>query len=208
MAYSVLSKEGKKGDIIHFLADTIEDYAFIIDTCSAGSTIEVLDEPCDEAKNPNTYMKAPSGKWVHIEGKGETELPANDAEVAIPSDDYVPGTSGLTVGEMQSNVKVYPSGLVTGTSYKMKGNKLFGSDEQDGHFVTVLIPAPEGAHKIKIKGGTMTAEKESEDLDGFLTVRLDKMRDQNKNTITITFEDESEGEVASFKFNFSQVELI
>lgn len=204
MAYSVLSKEGKSGNIIHFLADTNEDYAFIIDTCSPGSTIKVLDDPNNE--DINTYMKAPSGKWIHVEGEGTTELPANDAEVTIPSADYIPEGSGLSVKEMQSNIYVYPSGLVTGTSYSVTGNKLFGGDEQAGHFVTVLTPTPEKAEKIDITGGTKGDRKGLEP-DGFLTVRLDDMRKQKKDTMTITFKTEGDEEITSFKFNFSQVKF-
>ena len=203
MAYSVLSKEGKSGNIIHFLADTNEDYAFIIDTCSPGSTIKVLDDPGNESIN--TYMKAPSGKWVHIEGTDETELPANDAEVVIPSADYIPSGSGLSVKEMQSNIHVYPSGLVTGTSYSVTDNQLFEGDEQAGHFITVLIPTPGEADKLNITGGTKGDRGELEP-DGFLTVRLDDMRKEKKDTITITFK-KSEKEITSFKFNFSQVKF-
>ena len=207
MAYSVLSKEGRYGNIIHFLADTNEDFAFIVDTCDPGSTIEVLSDPADE-KKPNTYMKAPSGKWVHVEGEGTGELPANDAEVAVPDGEYIPQGSGISVKDMQSNIEVYPSGLVTGTSHQVTGNKLFGVKERDGHFVTILMPVPEEAKKMDIEGGTMASKKENQTPDGFLMVRLDEMHKQNKNTMTVTYKTEDSGlVVSSFKFNFSKVEL-
>lgn len=207
MAYSILDKEGQKGNIIHFLADTNEDYAFIIDTCDPGSTINVLDNPGDEG--PNVYMKSPSGEWVHIDGKKSAGdgngLPVNDAEVIVPDAEYVPTNCNLTVGQMQSNVKVYPTGLVTGTSHYVTNNSLYSGDEQNAHFITFIMPTPTGATQMDISTGSEDVKKENVTADGFLMINLDKLRKNNLDTVTVTFKNGKNK--TSFKYNLSQVVL-
>ncbi len=201
MAYTVLKKEGQKGNIVHFLADTTADYAFIVDECDPGSTIMVLDEP--EAKGPDTYMKAPSGKWIHIDGQGDKGLPVNNAVVKIPAADVMRG--GLKVGDMQSNVQVYESGLVTGTVHAVTGNTLY-KGTPNGHFLNLDIPTPEGTDvKLTIKtNGTSDTEKKDQTPDGSLSIRLENLDEKKADTVTIEFKD-SETSVGSYTFNLSQI---
>ena len=203
MAYSVFKKHGKAGTVIDFLADTAADFPFIIDACDPGSTINVLKDPSGEG--PNTYMKAPSGKWIHIDGKQDV-LPKNDVKV-IDVPDQIDGCN-IPVADMQTNISVHPQGLVTGTSHAVKGNALFSKDG-DGHFVSIGLEKPSAATHIQITGGTTDRPRQAVPTDNTYMWKLDEMRKQGKESATVTFyKDESNGEaVGSFTFNFSKVKF-
>ncbi len=204
MAYSILSKEGRQGNIIHFLADSANDYPFIIDACDPGSTITILEE-----KNKKTvYMKAPSGLWVIIEGESDKTFPANDAEVIVPEDNFeIHDLDGRPVSDFQSDVKVYPTGLVTGNSHYAENNKLFGTgDESKGHYITFVLPKPKDATKVKLSLSNNGSAIDIPD-DNTYMFRLDKARETGKDTATISFSKGDNGDtpISSFAFNLSKV---
>ena len=67
--YSVLNREGRYGEIVHYLADSDDDLELIVDNCAPGSTIEVLKDSSEtEDVNVHTYIKSPNGEWTLYEG--------------------------------------------------------------------------------------------------------------------------------------------
>ena len=200
MAYSILKKDGKAGNIIHFLADSADDYPFIIDVCDPGSTITI-----PQKGSKIIYVKAPSGQWVCVEGEGEA-FPANDAEVIVPEDDFVVSGTDRPISEFQSDIRVYPTGLTTGTSHQAKNNALYGTgDEANGHFIAFVLPKPEGAQKVKLGLSGEGAAIDIPDDDTYM-FRLDEARKNGKHTATVTFsENGGDPAIASFAFNVSKV---
>ena len=155
-------------------------------------------------------MKTPSGVWVIIEGNGEEgkAFPVNDAEVIVPEDDFeIQDLEGRLVSDFQSDVKVYPTGLVTGNSHYAENNKLFGTgDESKGHYITFVLPKPKDATKVKL---SLSSDGSAIDIpkDDTYMFRLDKAREDGKDTATISFSKDDNGEtpISSFTFNLSKV---
>ncbi len=201
MAYSVLSKEGQQGGIIHFLADTDKDIIFIIDDCNAGSTISVLKE------KPHTYMKAPSGKWILVNGDSDYQVPFNNAEVEVPKADAK--FSDKTAADLQENMVFYKTGLVTGTLKKSTYPAIYTEEdkknEQDGdtgHFFCANLKTPPKATEYNMVLNEETTVK-VKPVDDWVMVCMEHIQVKDKTkTVRITYDS---GE--SFTFNLDHVDL-
>ena len=195
MAYSILSKEGRQGNIVHFLADNDKDIVLIIDECDPGSTIQVL-----EKDKIHTYMKTPSGKWTLYEGESEFEVPFNDAEVEVPAEDAK--FSDKTAGELQENMKFYPTGLVTGTLKNAEYPEIYGkTGDEKGHFFCATLKTPEKAttYDMLIDG---EEKKKTNPADNWLMICMENISGAKNKTIQIKYDTGQ-----SFTFDLGYVDL-
>lgn len=175
MAYCILSKDGRQGHIVHFLAESDSDLAFIVDLCEPGSTVEVLK---DDDKEAHKFIKSPSDKWVLYEGESDYKPPKNDAKVSVP-DPKSAFTLDKTkkIEDYQRDVRIYQSGLVTGTLLEQTvpdDESIYTGDQCKGHYFTANLETPEGAQHYSIY---TEGEKRKDNIpcDGFLTVRYENM---------------------------------
>lgn len=171
--YSVLKKEGRYGQIIHFLADSDNDLVLIIDKCDPGSTIKVLK---DGEKEAHKFIKSPSGKWVICEGKSDYKPPKNDAKVSVPdpkSAFILDNTKKME--DYQRGIEIYPNGLVTGTLFQQTVPEGEYTGKQcEGHYFTANLEKPKNAKTYSIYTEGVEREKDIP-CDGYLTVRYENM---------------------------------
>ena len=205
MAYSVLSKDGRYGNIIHFLADDDRDMIFITDSCDPGSTVMVLRGKNEGRDGVHAYMKAPSGKWVLYDGESDYKVPHNTAEVYVPADDIQ--FSNVTAGDLQKDMKFYPTGLVTGTLKKAKYPAAYDSDpkkgdKEEGHFFCAKLKTPPKATKYNMTLNEETTVK-TDPADDWIMVCMEHI-DKKDSSKTVKIEYDS-GE--SFTFNLDYINL-
>lgn len=180
--YSILEKTN---GIVKFLAESDEDLIRIIDTCDPGSTVEVL---ADKAKDIHTFIKSPSGQWVIYEGSASEgfSIAKNDAKVSVPSaKDPFQGSLTKTIGDYQKDVKIYKSGLVTGTLFNATVEPDIGypANQLTGHYVTAKLEAPKNAKNYTLwTMGTQRGDTHSPE-DNTLTVRMENMTEDKKITV-------------------------
>ena len=203
MAYCILSKDGRQGNILHFLADAITDYAKIIDTCDPGSTLKVLDT-ANKGKDIADYMKAPCGKWVKTSKKG-ADMPDNNVAISIFDSETKIGKK--PVSELQSDIKVSEQGLVTGISNYVTGYEELFSKTPDGHFVALKLENPNEADKVDLICGANSKKDLTPDTNGEYVFRLENIDEASADGVTVNFKKNSDSTVlGSCVLDFSQVE--
>ena len=200
--YSIIEKKDGR---IQFLAESDNDLTTIIDTCGPGSIVEVLDE---DASKIHSFIKSPSDKWVIYKGESNFVMPKNDAKVYA----FKPGTvapcsvDGADVGTYQSNLTIYPSGYVTGTSYYAKMMSSTTKDypeKQMGHWIILGLDTPEGATKYDVYDGE---ELKLQDLtplpkDDYLLINIHKLSHPEK--VRVVYDSLQE-----FTFNLTGIKLV
>ena len=177
--YSILEKDD---GIIKFLADSDKDLIKIIDVCKPGSTVEVLSDEI------HTFIKSPSGQWVIYEGQASEgfSIPKNDAKVSVPAaKESFQGSLTKTIGDYQKDIKIYKTGLVTGTLLNAEVEKDIGypPDQLIGHYVTVKLEAPKNAKNYTIWTMDQQRGEEHSCDDNMFTVRMENMTEDKKITI-------------------------
>lgn len=171
--YSILEKTD---GIVKFLAESDNDLITIVDACKPGSTVEVLGET---AKDKHTFIKSPSGQWVIYEGESKFVMPKNDAKVSEPNPEQPFQGTSKKIKDYQRGIKIYKTGLVTGTLFNESVPKDIGysEDQLTGHYFTANLETPEKATSYGI--WTEGEERKSNlPCDGFLTVRMENMTAQ------------------------------
>lgn len=199
--YSIIDKKDGR---IQFLAESDDDLTTVIDSCEPGSTIEVLGKTAAEV---HTFIKSPSNKWVIYKGESEFVMPKNDAKVYAfkPGREAPCSLDGTDVGAYQSNLTIYPTGYVTGTSYYAKMISSTTKDhpeKQMGHWVILGLDTPEGATKYDVYDGE---EKKLENLtplpkDDYLLINIHKLTHPEK--VKVVYDTEQE-----FTFNLTGIKL-
>ena len=185
--YSIIKKNGT---IVNFLAEKDEDILHIKDVCTPGSTVEVLKSDDEENKDKHTFIKSPSGKWHIYEGESDFEFPVNDAKVSVPNSKSMAPTIGETrkVEEFQRGVKIYQSGLVTGTLLNTTSD-MYTGEESKGHYLIIDLETPEGATSYDLSIGKDETKKTQVPCDGWLMLRLENvLKDNNKPIVEIKYD--------------------
>ena len=201
--YSILNKEGRYGQIVHFLAETDNDLVLVTDACSPGSTIEVLSSGKEEeagTDNIHTFIKTPSNRWALYKGKSEFEVPVNDAEVKAPEKTDKFGDQ--TAEDFQQGVTIYQTGLVTGTLKKASCEELYGSTQKDGHFFCATLNPPKEATKYGIYFSNEEEQDPQLKVDNWLMVRYENIPEKEPKTVKVVYDS---GE--SFTFDLGYMDL-
>lgn len=207
--YSIVKKNQ---DIVHFLAEKDTDILYIKDACSPGSTVEVLANDTEEGKSKHTFIKSPSGKWSIYEGEApeDFEIPVNDAKVSVPSPKSMAPSKkeSKKVEDFQRGIKIYPSGVVTGTLFNTSSD-MYSGDEANGHYLIIDLDTPENAKTYKISIGEAgknftEPSKDQNPSDGWLMVRLENVfKTKGHNAVKIQYNEDG----PSFTFILDELVL-